>query len=122
LHYFLAGEEPPQKRQRSTDLDSGVQRDAKLPFCYANCGSLYLVRGEYEKAISDFTEVVKLVPSDAMALSRRGQAYEALGQRDHALSDFQSALQKNPKLISAMEGVARLMAKPSQPVGGTNPQ
>jgi hypothetical protein len=44
-------------------------------------------------------------------LSRRGQAYEALDQKVHALDDFRAALQVDPKLESAKEGFAQLMAE-----------
>ena len=46
-----------------------------------------------------------------MALTRRGQAYEALGEKSKALDDFRAALDAQPNLESAKEGFARLMAE-----------
>ena len=43
-----------------------------------------------------------------MTYSRRGEAYEALGELQKALSDFQAAEQLDPRLESAREGLARL--------------
>ena len=45
---------------------------------------------------------------DAVTLCRRGQAYEALGQKDRALEDFRAALVLDPSLKEAREGINRL--------------
>ena len=64
--------------------------------------------GEYRRAIDDLTEALAARPKDAVALSRRGQAYEAAGQPSQALDDFRNALDINPRLESAEEGFARI--------------
>jgi hypothetical protein len=43
-----------------------------------------------------------------MTYSRRGEAYEALGELQEARSDFQAEVQLDPKPESAREGLARL--------------
>jgi tetratricopeptide (TPR) repeat protein len=100
------------------DYSVAIDRDPKLSYCYFSRGSLYLTLGEYQKAVSDFTTALGERPSDALALSRRGQAYEALGQRSQALDDFRAALEIDPKLESAREGFARIMAERQQSDGG----
>jgi len=79
--------------------------------CYLNRGTLYLTLGEYQKAIDDLTRAIGDKPSNAIALSRRGQAHEALGQSSQALDDFRTALEADPRLQSAEEGFARLTAQ-----------
>jgi len=59
----------------------------------------------------DLANAIGGKPSDAIALSRRGQAREALGQTNQALDDFRAALEANPQLDSAEEGFARIMAQ-----------
>ena len=71
-------------------------------------GNLYLTLGEYQKAIDDLTRTLATNTRDAVALTRRGQAYEALGQLDKALDNFRSALEITPRLESAEEGFARI--------------
>jgi tetratricopeptide (TPR) repeat protein len=44
-------------------------------------------------------------------LTRRGQAYEALGEKSKALDDFRAALDAQPNLESAKEGFARVMTE-----------
>jgi len=89
------------------DYSVAIDKDAALTRCYFNRGNLYLMLGEYQRAIDDFTEA--LGPSkDAVILARRGQAYEALGRLDEALTDFREALAIAPSLESAEEGFARI--------------
>jgi hypothetical protein len=44
-------------------------------------------------------------------LTRRAQAYEAIGQKAEALDDFRAALDASPKLESAQEGFDRIMSE-----------
>jgi tetratricopeptide (TPR) repeat protein len=49
--------------------------------------------------------------SGTSALTRRAQAYEAIGQKAQALDDFRAALEVNPRLESAREGFDRIMTE-----------
>ena len=69
---------------------------------------MFLVTGDYQKAVDDFGVGLRLSPGDAAAFSRRGQAYAGLGQVQHAIDDFRASLAIDPSLVSAKEGVARL--------------
>jgi Flp pilus assembly protein TadD len=74
--------------------------------------------GEYQKAIDDFTVAFEGHPSDANALSRRGQAHEGLGQTKEAMDDYNAALEVNPQLESAREGISRLTQQQKQSDNG----
>ena len=84
-------------------------------------GTLYLlIRGDYKKALDYLTEALILSPSNATALARRGEAFEGLGQVDHALEDFQAELRLNQDLKSAKEDVWRLSRRSDESkAGGT---
>ncbi len=103
-----------------TDYSAGVEHSKGPSFCYLNRGTLYLALGEYEKAIIDFTQVIGDQPitpvtgdrpAGAIALSRRGQAHEALDDTSRALDDYRAAIEAFPKLEAAREGFARITAK-----------
>jgi tetratricopeptide (TPR) repeat protein len=101
------------------DYTRGIELDpSKMSFCYFNRGTYYLVVGEYQKAVEDFTKAIGQKSPEAIALSRRGQAYEGLGQPEKALEDFRTALQLDPKLESAREGIDRLTTTQNRQGGG----
>ena len=90
------------------------------PIAYLNRGTLYLALGKYEKAITNFSQVIgdKPItqvtgdrPAGAVAMGRRGQAYEAMGEASRALDDYRAALEAYPKLEAAREGFARIKTK-----------
>ena len=49
-------------------------------------------QGEYDRAIQDFTEVIRLNPNDAAVYYLRGIAYMLKSEYDRARSDFNKAL------------------------------
>jgi len=63
------------------DYVVAIDRDPKLTYCYFNRGNLYLTLGEYQKWISDFTAALGERRGNPLALTRRAQAYEAIGQK-----------------------------------------
>jgi len=59
---------------------------------YNNRGNLFAFRGEYDLAIADFGQAIRLDPSDAEALVNRGLSQEASGQYALAIEDFGRAI------------------------------
>src|SRR5262249_31195537 len=52
----------------------------------------YAKKDEYDRAIADYTEAIRLDRGSALSYSYRGSAYEKKGELDKALADFQEAL------------------------------
>jgi tetratricopeptide (TPR) repeat protein len=48
--------------------------------------------GNIDGAVADYSEAIRLKPNYRFALTRRGLAYERLGQRERALADYRAAL------------------------------
>ena len=63
---------------------------------YCTEGETYLDQGEYDKAISDFSEAIHLNPHNATAYLERGLAYLDEGQYGEAISDFDMAIRLDP--------------------------
>ncbi|HBE32507.1 MAG TPA: peptidase C14, partial [Cyanobacteria bacterium UBA11368] len=60
-------------------------------------GNAYYFKGEYDLAIEDLNEALKLNPNSAKAFYNRGVAYGNKGEYDRAIADFTAAINLNPK-------------------------
>ena len=57
-------------------------------------GDSYAEEGQYEMAIQEYDEAIRLERDDADAYYKRGLAHEALGNTKEAERDFESAIQE----------------------------
>jgi tetratricopeptide (TPR) repeat protein len=81
---------------QSAKLNSADRADA-----FVSRGDTYAAKGQYDRAIQDYDEAIRLVPDDAAAFDNRGIAYRAKGDDDRAFEDFDQALQLKPDLTAA---------------------
>ena len=65
---------------------------------------------EYDKAIADYNEAIRLDPKDAAAYDNRGNAWQAKGEYDKAIADYNEAIRLDPKDADAYNGRAWLWA------------
>ena len=61
----------------------------------------YGEQGDYEKAIEEYDEALRLNPEYANAYASRGGAYMLLGQYERAIQDFDEAIRLNPEYANA---------------------
>ena len=66
--------------------------------CYFNRGVAYSGKGDFDRAITDYTVVLQFQPDDIPAYVNRGNIYAAKGESDLAISDYTVAIQLNPLL------------------------
>jgi tetratricopeptide (TPR) repeat protein len=66
-----------------------------------NRGIDYASKGDYDHAIAEFTEVIRLKPDFAKAYLDRGNAYYNKKDYDKAIADYNALLRFNPNDISA---------------------
>ena len=52
-----------------------------------NRGVAYFQKGEYDQAIAEFTEAIRLDPTDTQAYVNRGVAYDEKGEYDKAIGE-----------------------------------
>ena len=59
-------------------------------------GVLYEFAGDKEAAIKDYSEVIKLDPTSAVAYFNRGNVYDQMGEHDRAIADYSEAIKLDP--------------------------
>ena len=67
----------------------------------SSLGEQYFIDGEYEKAIEEYTKVIKIKPRAIEEIYNRGRAYQELGQEQNAIDDFKRVLELNPDHVQA---------------------
>jgi tetratricopeptide (TPR) repeat protein len=67
-----------------------------LATAYNNRGNAYTARSDYDRAIADFDQSIKLNPAYVKPLNNRGVAYLRKGEYDLAIEAFDEAITLNP--------------------------
>jgi lipoprotein NlpI len=64
---------------------------------YANRGMAYSDNGDFDRAIDDLNEAIRLAPKFGWAFYYRGTAYDDNGDFDQAIADLTEAIRLDPK-------------------------
>lgn len=92
----------------TTALNLATEDDLEKAVFYKNRAAVYLKQEEYEKAVNDCNEALKITPSDPKALFRRCQALEKLLRFEEAYRDARHVVVADPGNKSIQPIVARL--------------
>ena len=68
---------------------------------YYNQGIAWYNKGDYDRAISDYSKAIELNPRYADVYYNRGNAWIKKGDYERAASDYNKAIELNPKLVEA---------------------
>lgn len=86
----------------SKDFDSAIALDpGKAEECYRSKGIMHFDQQNYELAIEDYSNSLRLQPRHSMDLLQRGRCYSHLGQSQKAIADFNLAIKHEPGMIPA---------------------
>ena len=71
-------------------------------------GTIYLRKGDTDRAIGDYSAALQLKPGDVIALNRRGEAYSNRAAFEQAIADYDQAVRLNPRYPLAFRNRARI--------------
>jgi tetratricopeptide (TPR) repeat protein len=77
-------------------IQSGKEAKESLADAFVSRGIAYDFNGEYDRAIQDFGEAIKLNPDDAENFYLRASAYRHKGENGPAIQDYDQAIKLNP--------------------------
>jgi tetratricopeptide (TPR) repeat protein/S1-C subfamily serine protease len=82
-------------------LRYGASDDSLSAAVVFSRGLAYLADGEYDKALADLAEAIRLAPAYADAYFYRGQAYVAKGDVENGITSYSEAIGLDPGLLTA---------------------
>jgi len=96
-----------------------------LPVAYVHRGQAYQDKADFDHAIADFSDAIRLKPAMSGYFAMRGAAREKSGAVDGALSDFRQSANLDAANQEALSGIKRIetrsMAAPASAVASARP-
>ena len=77
-------------------FDAQVRANPRDAFALAHRGRAWYEQREYEKALLDLNEAIRLDNEHAAWYSSRGMTYDRLGEYDRAIAEYDQALRRDP--------------------------
>jgi tetratricopeptide (TPR) repeat protein len=78
-------------------IQSGRESERNLAMAFNNRGTAYSEKEDFDRAIADYNEAIRLNVNYANAFNNRGVAHKAKGSLDRALADYGEAIRLDPK-------------------------
>jgi tetratricopeptide (TPR) repeat protein len=73
-------------------IQSGQEPREKLATAFDNRGVAYKLKGQYDRALQDYEQAIRLNPSNANAYNNRGVIYRIKGEYGRAIADYDEAI------------------------------
>ena len=96
------------------NIQSGRFTGQNLAVAFANRGLAYKSKGQWNRAIADFSEAIRLKPDFVTAFNNRGNIYYGKGQFDRAIKDYDKAIRLKPDLAEAFSNRGNVYRKKGQ--------
>jgi tetratricopeptide (TPR) repeat protein len=95
----------------TAQIQSGQETNGNLASEYNNRGGAYEKKKQYDLALADLNQAIRLDPTLTAAFNNRGAMYDHKGQYDAAFADYDHAIQLDPTAPEALRNRASLHRK-----------
>jgi len=85
---------PTESQRRAAETQAEAKR-------FFSSGTAYYGKGDYDRAIADLTQAIRLDPNYALAYGVRADAYYGKGDYDRAIADYTQAMRLDPNDVIA---------------------
>ena len=82
-------------------ISSATDTRLSLAIAYGRRGNAFHDKGEYDRAIADYTKAIEIDQKGLVAYNNRGIAYRAKGDNDSAIADYTRAIAIDPDFAGA---------------------
>jgi tetratricopeptide (TPR) repeat protein len=89
-----------------------------LSLLYTNRGVEYALKKDFEHAIADHDQAIKVDAKNPVAYNNRGNAYDGKREFDRAIADYDQAIMLNPKYAGALYNRGLAKQKKGDITGG----
>jgi len=100
--------------QAESLLQAATEADVTFGPAHNNLGIVYFKNSKYYQAAWQFQYAAKLMPKNTQPLVNLGLVFEAVGQRDEAMAEYDKALELTSDDLAAVQCMARLLARTGQ--------
>ena len=89
-------------------IESGRLSGGALAVTLNNRANAYQNKRDYDRAIQDYNEAIRLDPDSALVRNNRGNAYQHKGDYEHALQDYDQAIRLDSGYAHAFNNRGRV--------------
>jgi len=83
------------------EAEEAAERTRKQADDHRSKGISYFNNGDYDRAISEFTDAIRIEPNNALNYTWRSNSYNSKGDYDRCIADCNQAIRINPNYSSA---------------------
>lgn len=84
-------------------IESGRESGNNLALAFFNRGNFHNRKAQYDQALQDYDQAIRLNPSYDRAYGNRGNVWFRMGQLDRAIADYDECLRLNPSATHIVE-------------------